>query len=180
MNLMALAPLWLIVLLCATLVAAAIEDSIRLRISNLIVLAVVVEALVAMFAHGLTFAIWENFALFIGFLVIGTALFSAKMLGGGDVKLLAALGLWVDLGHAPFLIASVFIAGGLLALLMLSSRLLFRRSDGATLRERSGRIPYAVAIAAGSLFLLALQQVPSKHPNPLEIHPLRELPPTHR
>lgn len=176
MNLMALAPLWLIVLLCVTLAAAAVEDAIRLRISNLIVLAVVAEALVGMVVIGLSFAIWQNFALFAGFLLIGTALFSAGMLGGGDVKLLAAVGLWVDLQHALFLIASVFIAGGLLAVAMLSSRLLFRRGDGGTLRERSRRIPYAVAIATGSLFLLALQHVPAKHPDPLNIHPLRELP----
>jgi prepilin peptidase CpaA len=180
MNLMALAPIWLAALLCVTLAAAAVEDAIRLRISNLIVVAVVAEALVAIFAHGLAFAVWENFALFVGFLLVGTALFSAGMLGGGDVKLLAAVGLWVDFEHAPFLIASVFIAGGLLAVAMLSSRLLLRRSSGAALRDRSRRIPYAVAIAAGSLFMLALQHVPAKHPNPLEVHPLRELPGLHR
>jgi prepilin peptidase CpaA len=176
MNLMALVPIWLAVLLCLTLAAAAVEDSIRLRISNLIVVAVLAEAVVAMFVHGVTFALWENLALFIAFLLVGTALFSAGMLGGGDVKLLAAVGLWVDFEHAPFLIASVFIAGGLLAVVMLSSRLLLRRGSGGALRDRSRRIPYAVAIATGSLFLLALQHVPAKQPNSLEIHPLRELP----
>jgi hypothetical protein len=68
----------------------------------------------------------------------------------------------------------VFIAGGLLATAMLSSRLLLRRGDGVALRDRSRRIPYAVAIAAGALFLLAFQQElgPSRHSNPLEFHSL--------
>ena len=169
MNLMASAPGWLILLLCLILAIAAAEDAIRLRISNILVIAVVAGAAIAIFIDGPTLALWQNFALFAGVLIIGTGLFSAGILGGGDVKLLAAVALWVDLGHALALIGAVFIAGGLLAAAMLSSRLLLRRNDGAILRARSRRVPYAVAIAAGALFLLAVQQdlLFARHSNPL-------------
>ena len=182
MNLMASAPDWLIVLLCLTLAAAAAEDAIRLRISNILVIAVVAEAAIAIFALGPSFAVWENIALFIGFLVVGTGFFSAGILGGGDVKLFAAVALWVDLGHALLLVAAIFIAGGLLAAAMLSSRLLFHRGNGVALRDRGRRVPYAVAIAAGALFLLAFQHeaAAARHPNPLEFHSLGKAPGTPR
>jgi len=174
MNLMASAPDWLIVLFCLTLAIAAAEDAIRLRVSNILVVAVLVEAVVAIFAHGPSFALWQNLALFVGFLIIGTGLFSARVLGGGDVKLLAGVALWVDLAHAVALLAAVFIAGGLLATAMLSSRLLFGRGDGLALRATTRRVPYAVAIAVGALFLLAVQQnlLFARHSSPLAIHSL--------
>lgn len=171
---MASAPDWLIILLCLELAAAAAEDAIRLRISNILVIAVAAGAVIAMFAVGLSFSVWQNIALFLGVLAIGTALFSAGILGGGDVKLLAAVALWIDLGHAPALVAAVFIAGGLLATVMLSSRLLPGRSHRGSFRERSRQIPYAVAIATGALFLLATQQdlLFARHSNPLDFHSL--------
>jgi prepilin peptidase CpaA len=174
MNLMASAPGWLIILLCLTLAAAAAEDAIRLRISNVFAVAVVAGAIIAMMAGGLSFALWQNIVLFAVFLLVGTALFAAGVLGGGDVKLFSAVALWVDLEHALALVAAVFIAGGLLAALMLSSRVLLGRSNGVALRDRSRRIHYAVAIAAGALFLLAFQQElgVTRHSNPLEFHSL--------
>ena len=182
MNLMAAAPDWLIVLLCLTLAAAAAQDAIRLRISNLLVIAVIAEAVIAIFAVGPSIALWENIALFVGFLVVGTGLFSAGILGGGDVKLFAAVALWVDLGHALLLVAAIFIAGGLLAAAMLSSRLLLNRGNGVALRDRGRRVPYAVAIAAGALFLLAFQHefAAARHPNPLDFHSLGKAPGTPR
>jgi len=178
MNLMELAPSWLIMILCLALAFAAVEDAIRLRISNGLVMTIAAAAFVAMFADGPSPAAWQNIALSIAFLAVGTGLFSAGILGGGDVKLLAALALWVDLEHAPALLASVFIAGGLLAAAMLSSRLLLGRSDGVSLQDRGRRVPYAVAIAAGAFFLLAVQQelAPASRPNPLEFHSLEKAP----
>ena len=173
MNLAAGAPFWLVALLCAALVAAAVEDVLRLRISNITVVAVIMTALIGMGVRGFTPDVWENFAVFGGLLVVGTFLFSARIMGGGDVKLVAAAGLWVDLEHAALLIATVLIAGGLLALVFLLPRLAARRPNGVPWRERKKEVPYAVAIAMGALFFVALQhQVSARHSNPLEFHPL--------
>lgn len=178
MNLMATAPDWLIILFCLTLAVAAAEDAIRLRISNILVVAVAAGAIVAIFAQGPSFALWQNIAFATAILAAGTAFFSAGAVGGGDVKLFAAVALWVDLGHAPVLLAAVFIAGGLLAAAMLSLRLLPGRGGGAGLKASSRRIPYGIAIASGALFLLALQQGPANasRPNPLDIHSLEKPP----
>ena len=74
--------------------------------------------------------------------------FYAGMMGGGDVKLAAALALWFSpAGTLKFLVI-MSIAGGVLTLALLA----WHRSRG-----RIGRpeIPYGVAIAFGGLTILA-------------------------
>src|SRR5215212_178927 len=99
MNLFESAPSWLAWLLAALLVAAAAEDAVRLRISNMTCLAVLAAALVGMAVSGFEISVWQNVLVFAALLAGGTFLFGRGMFGGGDVKLMAALGLWCDL-HA--------------------------------------------------------------------------------
>ncbi len=77
-------------------------------------------------------------------------MFAAGLLGGGDVKLLAAGSLWLGAtGTGGFLMVTV-LAGGLLALVFLALRL--ARRDGP-----ETALPYGVAIAtAGILATLGL------------------------
>ena len=154
MNLTILSPVWLISVMAALLLAAAIQDAVKLRISNLLVLGVIVAAIVAMALAGPDISLWQNFAVFAGLLIIGTPLFAAGKMGGGDVKLLAATGLWFDLRGALMMIGSVFIAGGILALLIILGRR-FGWSEAARERihilQKKGGIPYGVAISAGAL-----------------------------
>lgn len=157
MNLLQLAPFWAAGLLCLLLVAAAAEDALRLRISNLTVLGVIVSAVIAAVAVGLEPALWENLLVFALVLAAGTPLFSTGKVGGGDVKLLAAVGLWTDLERAMIVIAAVFITGGILALLTLIPRFLRRRPKGAA-RDSTKNLPYAVAIAVGALLVLAFER----------------------
>ena len=156
MNLLATAPDILLWLLIAALAAAAIQDAVQLRISNLITLAVLILAVVAAVMTGVETAIWENLLVFALVLAIGTILFSRGILGGGDVKLLAAVGLWTDLFGAAQLIASIFIFGGLLALLIIFGRAAVPDSVTsriAVLKPKAG-IPYGIAIALGTAFIV--------------------------
>lgn len=161
MNLAADAPLWLALVLAALLIVAAAQDAAMLRISNLICGAVLVAGVVAAVVVGPELALWQNFALVAGLLLVGMPLFAAGMLGGGDVKLLAVTAFWFDLMGALHMLTSVLIAGGVLALLILALRLIgwgesaLRRVQ--VLRAGAG-IPYGVAIAAGALISLALQR----------------------
>ena len=107
MNLAAEAPQWLALIVAVLLLAAAIEDAVRLRISNLIVLLVIVAAVVAVVIAGPELALWKNLVVFVGLLAIGTPMFAAGKLGGGDVKLLAAAGLWFDFAGALWMILAV-------------------------------------------------------------------------
>lgn len=173
MNLVQAAPAWLIVIFCLALAVAAVEDVARLRVSNITVLLIIAAAGVAAATIGLSFALWENFLVFVPLLAGGTILFARGKVGGGDVKLLAAAGLWTDLESALILVAAVFISGGLLALALLSWRLVPRKGNVSALRDRAKGIPYAVAIAVGAFVLVAIERwerVEGK-PNPLEFPP---------
>lgn len=157
MNLVLLAPSWLILGLLLCLMAAAIEDAARLRISNLLPLTIIALAVVAISIAGPNRSLWQNLLLFSALLVVGTFLFSARLLGGGDVKLFASCGLWFDLSQGWRMLAAVAIAGGLLAITLLSIRpvvpavahrvLLFKPKTG---------IPYGIAIAAGTAAIIGV------------------------
>lgn len=93
-------------------------------------------------------------------LIGGAALFARGLVGGGDVKLLAAAALWAGAGALPQLLALTALTGGALALLFLSplgSRLIAVRRVGPAmagdgmLRLGHTPIPYGVAIAAAAL-----------------------------
>lgn len=161
MNLAAQAPEWLALILAALLVAAAAEDAVRLRISNITVGLVLLGALAAAVLLGPELRLWQNLAILAGLLAIGTPLFAAGKLGGGDVKLLAVTAAWFDLAGALKMLLAVFLSGGVLALLVLVVRA-FRWSDQSRSRvvllRAGGGIPYGVAIAAGALITLALQR----------------------
>ena len=152
MNLIPFAPIWLAGLLFLALVAAAAEDVWRLRISNITVLVVIAAAIGAMAFEGFRGPLWQNAVIFAVILTIGTFAFSANLLGGGDVKLLAATGLWVNFEASLSLISSIFLAGGVVAIVYIAKRKLQGKK-----RSEANRIPYGVAIAAGAFFVFGLQ-----------------------
>lgn len=153
MNLIADAPFWLFALLMIVLAAGAIEDAVRLRISNLTCLAVVAGAIVGVVLQGFSPVLWQNVAVFVLILGLGTAAFAAGILGGGDIKLLAGLGLWVNFRGVIPLVSAVFLAGGVVALLYLASRAIIRAKS-----VKSRRIPYGIAIAMGAVLAFGLQR----------------------
>ena len=167
MNLFAVAPLWLVIILALALIAGAVEDAMRLRISNATPIAVIVTAAVAMAATGPSMLLWQNFALFFLVLVLGTVAFSAGLLGGGDVKLLAAVSMWVDLRSGLLLIAAILVGGGLVAIGYILAGLISGRGMKSS-RER--RIPYGLAIAAGGLLVIGLaRQEPPRPAQPMHV-----------
>lgn len=160
MNLVPDAPLWLLALLFAAMAAAAIEDFIRLRISNITCAVVFVTALIAMVLQGFPLDLWQNGLVFAVLLAGGTLLFSTGKFGGGDVKLLASLGLWVNIGAGVWLLSTSLLAGGVLALIYI----VVRHLRGG---KKSKGIPYGVAIVAGASIIFAGQlglMRPKTHP----------------
>jgi prepilin peptidase CpaA len=172
-NLIVGAPLWLIVLLAISLIAAAIEDAVRLRISNVTCLAVFATALIAMAIRGFPPELWQNVIVFALLLLCGTAAFAARLLGGGDVKLLAAVGLWMSFPSAVWLLAAVFISGGVLAVLFILARPMRRRIIDSRGKPGSSEIPYGLAIVSGALIVFAVQSgalvTEADKPNPFAI-----------
>ena len=152
MNLIAVAPVWIVVVLGCAMVAAAIEDAARLRISNITSLIVIASAILAALLTGLSWALWQNLVVFLIILTLGTAAFSAGWLGGGDVKLFAAVGLWFDFRSALAFTTLVFLAGGVVAL----GYLLIGPLRSGTRKTR--QVPYGIAIAVGALAVIFLAQ----------------------
>ena len=152
MNLLASAPAWLAALLFLALLAAAIQDGWRLRISDWLAGAVAIGAVAAAALAGPTIDLWQNFALFATVLAVGTFMFGRGWMGGGDIKLLAASALWFDLSSGWRLLVAIAIAGGIEALVIIILRRMPWSDDlrgKALLLRRRGPIPYGIAIALG-------------------------------
>ena len=156
MNLVVGAPVWLVALLVVALVAAAIEDVVRFRISNITSVAVVILAIIAMAFHGFPSALWQNVLVFAAVLAAGTFAFARGWLGGGDVKLLAAVALWMSLRGAAWLLAAVFIAGGVIAIAYIAKGAM--KGGPRQQRRKARNVAYGLAIAAGALVSMAAQR----------------------
>lgn len=144
--------------LAALVVLAALEDAWRLRISNIISLALIVAFLAAAFMSEYRVDWLSHLGAAVLMFAAGALLFAKGWFGGGDAKLLTAVALWVGLWKLPQFILYVTAAGGLLTIVLLLIR--YTISSGAmaermpkVLRKR-GPIPYGIAICAGTLLML--------------------------
>ncbi len=139
----------LVALLAAMLVVAAVGDLRSRIIPNWLNLAIALGALPFWWLSDL--ALWPDIAARVGIavllLAIFAGLFAIGAMGGGDVKLIAALALWLPPPSIVELLLIMSIAGGALTLVMLIGH---RLRKSATKLE----VPYGVAIAFGGMLLI--------------------------
>lgn len=140
------------VLLCALallLVSAAIEDLRRREIANAKTLGIALLAPAWWWAAGVT--PWPDVAIQLGIAATLLSIFATAFhfgwMGGGDVKLIAALGLWLPAGPLAWMLVVMSLTGGALTLVMLAHHQ-FTRRTGAI------EVPYGVAIAIAALLTL--------------------------
>jgi prepilin peptidase CpaA len=137
-------------LLACLLVAAAVIDVRTFTISNRLNLTVALLAPVYWLSVALS--PWPGVAVQLAagatVFALFAAAFYAGMMGGGDVKLAAALALWFPPAATMQFMVWMSIAGGVLTLALVG----WHRA-----RRLEGRpeIPYGVAIAFGGLAILA-------------------------
>ena len=141
----------LVVLALALLLFAAAVIDIRTRtIPNPLNAAVALHAPLAWWASGLP--LWPDAALQVGVALAVFLLFAGffylGMMGGGDVKLAAAIALWLAPAATLKFIVITSLAGGVVTL----ATMLWHRWRG---NEGAPEVPYGVAIAFGGLWLLA-------------------------
>jgi prepilin peptidase CpaA len=102
--------------------AACVTDVRSRRIPNLLTFGAAVAGIVV---H-VTLSGWSGFLLSVGGWFLGLALFLPFFvlggMGGGDVKLLAALGAWLGPRDAFFLAIYASMAGGVMAIAVAGSR----------------------------------------------------------
>ena len=135
--------------LAIALIVAAITDIKSRTISNRLNLLIALGAPVFWVANGMTF--WPEiiqqiiiavivFTIFAGFFALGA-------MGGGDVKLLAAVALWLNWKPLMEMIVVMSIAGGVLtALMMIRNRI--QKTTGPI------KVPYGVAISFAGLWVI--------------------------
>ena len=139
----------LLAALACLLCAAAVTDLRGRTIEHWTVIAI--AALAPFFWWSQGFAVWPDvatqLALAAGLFAIFTGLWAIGGIGGGDVKLLGALGLCLP---APLLLTMLFVmacAGGVIALTMLAARKL----RGG---KHNSEVPYGLAIALGGVWAI--------------------------
>lgn len=146
-------PLALILPAIAFFSAAAVTDLRSRRIPNLLSvgLALVGFARIAagLWTGGSTATAALDLAAALAVFALGAAAFQLRMLGGGDVKLLAAGALWLGAAALGSFLMTTALVGGVLAVAYLL-RMRFFRPAGP-----EPGLPYGIAIAAGGILTTA-------------------------
>ena len=139
----------LLAILAVLLLFAAVTDLKARIIANRLNLAVALLAPAYWWAIGLM--PWPDMAmqaaLGVAVFAIFAGLFALGWMGGGDVKLLGALALWLPLVPLLRMLIAMSVLGGVLTLIVIAVHR-FRKL------ETSPEVPYGVAIAAAGLWVI--------------------------
>lgn len=140
---------FLLLALVVLLLSAGIEDVRTREIANW------KNALIALLAPGWWVAsglsLWPGVAIQLAVAVAVFGLFVAAFwlgqMGGGDVKLIGALALWLPPQPLLWMLVLMSLLGGALTLLMVADKLLRKK-------KQLPEIPYGVAIAMAALLVI--------------------------
>ena len=142
--------------LAIALLFAAFTDLRHRQIDNWLNAGIALAAPIFWWSSGLS--LWPGVALQLGVALAAFALFAGlfalKMMGGGDVKLLTALALWIEPTWFLKLLVVMALTGGVLTVVMGAWHIMRRERDRI-------KIPYGVAIAIGGLWVLGTQYLPA-------------------
>ena len=103
---------------------------------------------------------WGHIGFGLGMFLLGAILFYVGWFGGGDVKLLGALSLWMGLPLAAEYLMLVGFAGGMAGLLILALRRVIKPFVAAwekrglrvpEILSPGGTLPYGVALGVAAL-----------------------------
>lgn len=139
----------MIAILAAALLVAAAGDLRSRTISNRLNAAIALLAIPFWWAAG--FSLWPEVTLHVAVAALVFLLFAIAFhlgaMGGGDVKLAAALALWLPPLGVLKLLVVMSLAGGVLTIAMLIRHRLSKA-------QHPLEIPYGVAIAFGGFWVL--------------------------
>ena len=145
---MSVSVILMLALLATLLVTAAVTDIRSRIISNRLNAAIALLAVPWWFAIHLSgYEILFQVGLALAVFTLFALCFALGMMGGGDVKLLAAIGLWLPLTKMMAMLEVMALGGGLLTIGMLIAHKL-RKAPGKP------EIPYGVAIVGAALLVV--------------------------
>jgi prepilin peptidase CpaA len=145
----------LLAALAIALLTAAVTDLRRRQIDNWLNAAIALVAPLFWFASGLSLGDmgWQ-LAMAGGAFTISAGFFALGWMGGGDVKLLTALALWIRPLWFAQLLVVMAVAGGVLTLAFAAWYFVARRDEKIA-------VPYGIAISGAGLWALASQYLPA-------------------
>jgi prepilin peptidase CpaA len=139
----------LIALLAAGLTVAVVTDWRSREIPNWLNAAIALGAIPYWYASGVSW--WPGVAIHVavalGVFLIFAGAFVIGQMGGGDVKLLGALALWLSPVAVMQLLVIMSLAGGVLTLALFIPHRLAKRTAAL-------EIPYGIAIAFAGFWLI--------------------------
>ncbi|MCB2048109.1 MAG: prepilin peptidase [Novosphingobium sp.] len=143
----------LLAALATGLLIAAFTDLRRREIDNWLTTAIALGAPLFWLSSGLSFeAMGIQVVIALATFAVLFVLFALNLMGGGDVKLLTALSLWIAPLWFARLIIVMALVGGLLTLVFGAIHLA-RRKPGKV------AVPYGIAISAAGLWVLVSQHL---------------------
>lgn len=136
------------ILLIVLLLMAGWTDIRSRTIPNEINAAIAILAIGWWLACGLPLWPAVGIRIAVALVVFGifTVLFALRMMGGGDVKMIGALALWLPFGSLMTMLMVMALSGGVLTLFLLI-RHRWRPN------ENMPQVPYGIAIALGGLWV---------------------------
>jgi len=141
----------LLAALATGLLIAAITDLRRRQIDNWLTAAIAICAPLFWLSTSLPLTeIGFQFAIALATFAVLAILFSLGLMGGGDVKLLTALSLWIQPMWFLKLVIVMALVGGVLTLIFGAIHLAQRKKDRVA-------VPYGIAISAAGLWVLMNQ-----------------------
>ncbi|MGI9479465.1 MAG: A24 family peptidase [Hyphomicrobiaceae bacterium] len=136
-------------------------DATRMKISNSVSILLIAAFLLFAAFYLPTRLALTHIAVSAAIFVVMFCCFALRLTGGGDVKLLSAISMWIGPTHIlPFLMA-VALLGGLLAAFVLCMKRIKLHPDqsnrGRVMQHirtwtETERVPYALAIGTAALF----------------------------
>lgn len=145
----------LVVGLAIALLVAAFTDWRSRQIYNWLNGAIALAAPLYWWASGLS--LWPGVAIQLGVALAAFAVFAGmfalRWMGGGDVKLLTALALWIEPTWFLRLLVVMALVGGVLTIVLGTWHVTRRHKHKLA-------IPYGVAIAIAGLWVIGLHALP--------------------
>ncbi|MBO9519315.1 MAG: prepilin peptidase [Porphyrobacter sp.] len=146
----------LLAALAIALLTAAFTDLRSRKIGNWLNASIAVGAPLFWWASGMD--LWPDVAMQLGLALLTFAvlcgLFALGQMGGGDIKLLTALALWIAPLQFLQLLMMMALIGGFLTIIFGMWHLMRRQRDKIA-------IPYGLAIAAAGLWILGVNYLPA-------------------
>ena len=146
----------LLVALAIALLMAAFTDLRRRQIDNWLNAGIALAAPLYWWASGLS--LWPGVGIQLGIALATFAvlaiLFALRAMGGGDVKLLTVLALWIEPEWFLRLLIVMALVGGVLTIVMGAWHIMRRQRDRLA-------VPYGVAIAIAGLWVLGTHYIPA-------------------